>query len=272
VLKRRLERDRGERLRLDAMLHLERVLWSSGVQHVAGVDEAGMGPLAGPVVAAAVVFPPGSMLAGIDDSKRLPPDERDRLAESIRREAAGIGIGIAEVEEIDRLNIYRAGLLAMRRAVDALPMIPQHLLVDARRIPDLAIPQNPFDKGDGIDFSIAAASILAKTHRDRLMAELDRCHPGYGLARHKGYATAEHQRAIRRLGPSPVHRRSFTYLRELRGEYSPLFYELKQRLEGATGADGLSVCEDEIAACRGALDESEQRKLRVLLSRRWKCL
>jgi ribonuclease HII len=270
VLRRRFERDRAERLRLDAMLNFERVLWKSGVEHVAGVDEAGMGPLAGPVVAAAVVFPPGTELAGVDDSKRLAPAQRAALAETIRSHAAGIGIGVAEVEEIDRLNIYRASLVAMRRAVEALPVEPQHLLVDARTIPDLPMPQNPFQKGDGIDFSIAAASIVAKTHRDALMEALDARHPGYGFARHKGYGTAEHQRAIRLLGPSSVHRRSFAFLRELRGEYSELFYELKEKLDVAHAKEALLAFEAELEACQPALGEREHRKLRVVLGRRWK--
>src|SRR5215475_9805570 len=138
----RYERERSERLRLDAMLNFERVLWQSGIRHVAGVDEVGVGPLAGPVVAAAVVFPPGTALPGIDDSKRLDAEQRERAAVSIRAAAIGIGIGVADVDEIDRLNIYHAAMMAMRRAVAALPMTPDHVLVDARAIPELAMPQN----------------------------------------------------------------------------------------------------------------------------------
>lgn len=272
TLRRRHEREREERLRLDAMLNFERVLWKSGVRHVAGVDEAGTGPMAGPVVAAAVVFAPGTEIPGVDDSKRLDPERREELAAAIRRRAAGVGVGLAEVEEIDRLNVYHAALLAMRRAIEALPMKPEHVLVDARTIPGIDAPQNPFQKGDGIDFSIAAASIIAKTHRDTLMDELDGRHPGYGLARHKGYCTAEHQRAVRELGPSPVHRRSFTFLRELRGEYAELFYELKQQLDAARSSEALTAFEAELAARREALGEDENRKLRLTLARRWKTL
>ncbi|HEX5419843.1 MAG TPA: ribonuclease HII, partial [Gammaproteobacteria bacterium] len=166
ALKKRYERERAERLRLDAMLNFERVLWRSGLEHIAGVDEAGTGPLAGPVVAAAVVFPPHTELPGIDDSKRLDAEQREAAERLIRGAAAGIGIGMAEVDEIDRLNVYHAALCAMRRAVEALPVRPQHVLVDARSIPGVETPQNCFNKGDGIDFSIAAASIIAKTHRD----------------------------------------------------------------------------------------------------------
>src|SRR5437899_1428886 len=164
VLKKRYAEERRERLRLDAMLNFERLLWRSGVRHIAGVDEVGVGPLAGPVIAAAVVFEPGTTIAGVDDSKRLDAPTREKLAADIRAKAIGVGIGSASVAEIDRINIYQAGLLAMRRAVEALPVTPQHVLVDARTIPGIVMPQNPFTKGDGINFSIAAASIVAKTH------------------------------------------------------------------------------------------------------------
>ena len=219
LLKKRYDRERAERLRIQNMLNFERVLWKSGIQSIAGVDEVGVGPLAGPVVAAAVVFPPGTELAGIDDSKRLDPEQRVKMEAAIRRSAAAIGIGSADVDEIDRLNIYHAALLAMRRAVEALPSAPQHLLIDARTIPGVSIPQNSFFKGDGINFSIAAASIVAKTYRDRLMEELEKTYPGYGFAQHKGYGTPEHQAAIRGLGPCPIHRMSFPVIRELCGEF-----------------------------------------------------
>jgi ribonuclease HII len=271
-LKKRYEREKSERLRLDAMLNFERVLWRSGVQRIAGVDEAGTGPLAGPVVAAAVVFPPNTELAGIDDSKKLDAEQRNAAEQSIRAAASGIGIGVAEPDEVDDLNVYHAALLAMRRAVEALPDAPQHVLVDARTIPGIAAPQNCFNKGDGIDFSIAAASIIAKTHRDRLMDALAREHPGYGFERHKGYGTPEHQAAIRRLGPSPIHRRSFVFIRELCGEYSERFYLLKARIDDAREHALLKSLEVEVAECRDGLPEHEQRKLRLMLSRRWKTL
>jgi ribonuclease HII len=271
-LKARYERQRDEDRRLDAMLHFERVLWKSGVARVAGVDEVGVGPLAGPVVAAAVVFPPGVEVSGVDDSKKLDPERRCELDVEIRRRAAAVAIGAAEVGEIDRLNVYHAGLLAMRRAVEALPEPPQHVLVDAREIPGVALPQNRFDKGDGINYSIAAASIVAKVHRDRLMVDLDRRYPGYGFARHKGYSTAEHQEAIRRLGPCDVHRLSYPFLRELCGEFSELFYELRQRLLSAAAHAELSRLEAEVAASCAELAEAEQRKLRLMLGRRWASL
>jgi ribonuclease HII len=272
LLKKRYEKERGDRVRVLNMLNFERVLWKSGIRSIAGVDEVGIGPLAGPVVAAAVVFPPGTELAGIDDSKRLDLEQRLKMEAVIRRSAAAVGIGLAEVGEIDRLNIYHAALLAMRRAVEALPVKPDHLLIDARVIPDVSIPQNSFFKGDGINFSIAAASIIAKTHRDRLMEELETKYPGYGFAQHRGYGTAEHQNAIRQLGPCPVHRMSFPFIRELCGGFSEVFYELKQQLEQVDSVAGLRSFETKLKDCWQDIGESEQRKIRLMLSRRWKTI
>ncbi|HEY1328388.1 MAG TPA: ribonuclease HII [Casimicrobiaceae bacterium] len=272
ALKKRYERQREERTRLDAMRHFELVLWKSGVRDIAGVDEVGMGPLAGPVVAAAVVFPPETDIARVDDSKRLDPIVRAELALEIRAKASGIGLGIASVEEIDQVNIYHAGLLAMRRAVEALPCRPQHVLVDARTIPGVEAPQNTFNKGDGINFSIAAASIIAKTERDGMMQALDREYPGYGFASHKGYSTPEHRDALVRLGPSAVHRMSFPVLHELQGEYSALFYALKRQLDEARTRVALDLFESALRVQAEALAEQECRKLRLLVARRWKVI
>lgn len=272
LLKKRYEKERVERLRMQNMLNFERLLWKSGIRSIAGVDEVGMGPLAGPVVAAAVVFPSGTELGGIDDSKRLDCEQRLKLETTIRQTATAVAIGIAEVAEIDDLNIYRAGLLAMRRAVEGLSLKPEHVLVDARTIPDLGIPQNAFNKGDGINFSIAAASIIAKTYRDRLMEELEKQYPGYGFAQHKGYSTPEHQNAIRELGPCPIHRLSFVFIRELCGEFSELFYGLKRQLQEVDSATALRVFEKNLKERWPELDEREQRKVRLMLSRRWKTI
>ena len=174
-----------------------------------------MGPLAGPVVAAAVVLGERPRLPGLDDSKRLTRAVRERLAEAIRSQALAAAVAEVWPEEIDRLNIYRAGLAAMRRAVEALEVAPDHVLVDARTIPDLAAPQTPLVGGDARDGSIAAASVLAKVHRDAIMVRLDSEYPGYGFAEHKGYATRAHLGALRRRGPTPVHRRSFTPVSQL---------------------------------------------------------
>jgi ribonuclease HII len=271
-LKKRYEKERAERLRILNMLNFERVLWKSGIRSVAGVDEVGVGPLAGPVVAAAVIFPPGTELAGVDDSKQLEPEQRVKLAAAIRQSATAIGVGLAEVSEIDHLNIYHAALLAMRRAIEALSLKPEHLLIDARVIPGIAIPQNSFNKGDGINFSIAAASIIAKTHRDRLMEELEKTYPGYGFAQHKGYGTSEHQNAIRGLGPCPIHRLSYPFIRELCGEFSELFYTLKQQLQEVDSAAALHTFEKQLRERWSELDEKEQRKVRLMLSRRWKTI
>lgn len=215
VLDRRGKAALAERRRMRRLLAREESLREGGCEHVAGVDEAGVGPLAGPVVAAAVIFEAGTAFPGVDDSKRLDREARETLAVEIRARARAVGVGIAEVDEIDRLNIYHAGLLAMRRAVEALAVPPQHLLIDARSLPELEVEQSPIIGGDHLCFSIAAASILAKTHRDRLMQDLDQLYPGYELARHKGYPTPDHKAALRRLGPSPIHRRSFAFVREL---------------------------------------------------------
>ena len=198
---------------MTAAPHLETLLWRVGLKHVAGVDEVGMGPLAGPVIAAAVVMPPGSYVDDVADSKVLTAAARERLAEEIHRRALTVGIGVVEPEEIDRLNIYQAGLCALRRAVEALAVVPEFVLVDGREIPGLAMPQSAYPKGDSFVCSIAAASIVAKVHRDGLMRDLDRLYPGYGFARHMGYSTRAHFAAIREYGPSPIHRRSFAPVR-----------------------------------------------------------
>jgi ribonuclease HII len=272
VLKKRHERERGERTRLDAMRHFERVLWKSGVADIAGVDEAGVAPLAGPVVAAAVMFPPHTEIAGINDSKQLDAPTREALAKEIRARASGVAVGIGTVEDIDRINIYHASLLAMRRAVEGLPRPPQHVLVDARTVPGIDMPQNAFNKGDGLNFSIAAASIIAKTTRDAIMCELDREYPGYGFAAHKGYPTPEHRKAFMELGPCKVHRMSFPVIHEMLGEYSQLFYELKARLYEAQARDALAAFEALLRSRAAELTEREGQKLRLLAARRWKAI
>src|SRR5437762_12274676 len=272
ALKKRYERQRDERVRLQAMRHFEQLLWKTGVQDIAGVDEVGMGPLAGPVVAAAVMFPPETDIARVDDYEKLDAPTRAGLALEIRAKSSGVGVGIATVEEINSVNIYHAGLLAMRRAVEALPRRPQHVLVDARTVPGVDVPQNMFNKGDGINFSIAAASIIAKTERDRMMEALDREYPGYGFAAHKGYGTAEHRQALQQLGPSAIHRTSFPVMHELQGEYSALFYLLKSQLEAARTRVALDELEAALRAQTEELAERECRKLRLLVTRRWKLI
>jgi ribonuclease HII len=169
------------------------------------------------VAAAAVVFEPGTRIPGVDDSKKLDPDERENLAHVIKGRAVAWSVAMVDVADIDRVNIYWAGILAMRRAVDGLSRRPQHLLIDARRLKDVALPQTSIVQGDAKSLSIAAASILAKTARDALMRQLDERHPGYGFARHKGYPVPEHLEALRKLGATSVHRRSFAAVRSVLG-------------------------------------------------------
>jgi ribonuclease HII len=209
--------NRAEGRRLRRLLELETPLWASGVERIAGVDEAGVGPLAGPVVAAAVILPRGLRPRGLDDSKRLDEAARDRLAAEVKAGAVAWGVGVATHLEVDGLNVYQAGLLAMRRAVEALRPAPQHLLVDARRVPGVPWPQQGIVKGDARSLSIAAASVIAKTTRDALMVEADARFPGYGFARHKGYGAPEHLAALERLGPCELHRRSFAPVRAAAG-------------------------------------------------------
>ena len=187
----------------------EREAWRQGVQRIAGVDEVGRGPLAGPVVAAAVVLDPGRRIPGLRDSKLLTESQRERLAEEIWAHALAVGLGEADAATIDKINILEATRLAMRRALSGLENPPELVLIDAVRLPALDSPQRAIVKGDRRCASIAAASIVAKVHRDRLMTEWDRHYPRYGFAEHKGYATAGHQAALRRYGPCPLHRRSF---------------------------------------------------------------
>ena len=209
----RLAARQAEDERLAHLTTFENDLRQQGFQLIAGVDEAGVGPLAGPVVAAAVILPQSIRLNGVDDSKRLTEVRRAELAGQIKAQALAWAVGLATVEEIDQINIYQAGLQAMRRAVDGLSIRPEQLLVDARTLPDCPIPQQGIIRGDARSASIAAASIIAKTTRDAMLTDLDRLYPGYGLAIHKGYGTAAHLEAMNRLGVLPIHRRSFRPVR-----------------------------------------------------------
>ncbi|WP_295463606.1 ribonuclease HII [uncultured Pseudomonas sp.] len=181
---------------------------------VAGVDEVGRGPLCGAVVTAAVILDPGKPILGLNDSKKLSLARREALFDEIQEKALAWCVARAEVAEIDRLNILHATMLAMQRAVEGLAVQPRLALIDGNRCPKLAVPSSPVVKGDSQVPAIAAASILAKVSRDREMQVLDALYPGYGLAGHKGYPTAEHLDALRRLGPTPIHRRSFAPVRD----------------------------------------------------------
>jgi ribonuclease HII len=204
------------------LLELERAFWSRGVSRLGGIDEAGRGPLAGPVVAACVVIPADvaereytGSLAGLNDSKQLTASSRDGFFDAIRRlEGVEIGIGLADSREIDRDNILRATHSAMARAVLALPALPEHLLVDGLPVPGLPVKSTAYVRGDSRSLLIAAASVVAKVTRDRRMDILDAEFPAYGFSRHKGYGTKTHLQALFELGPCPEHRRSFRPVRE----------------------------------------------------------
>lgn len=203
---------RRERRRLAKLLALERELRERGYELLAGVDEAGRGPLAGPVVAAAVILPRDVAIRGIADSKSLGAEAREALVEEIRARAIAIGVGAASAREIDRYNILRASHLAMRRALAHLGVRPHHVLVDGTPVPDLGYEHTAVVDGDARVHSVACASIIAKVTRDRLMRRLAAAYPGYGWERNAGYATAEHREAIARLGPTPHHRLSYAPL------------------------------------------------------------
>jgi len=199
-------------------LSFERALWKGGLSAVAGIDEAGRGCLAGPVTAAVVILPHGDgverTLAGTRDSKQLSPNQREILRVKVESSARDWGVGWASQIEIDQLGILPATRLAIWRALDQLSLPAEHLLVDYLVLPDIPLPQCRLIKGDARSLSIAAASILAKTHRDAWMIECDHHYPGYGFAENKGYGTAQHREALLKLGPCSLHRRSFAPLRE----------------------------------------------------------
>lgn len=203
----------------DHLLTIEREYWNAGVMPIAGIDEAGRGPLAGPVVAAAVIFSPGHFIEGVNDSKLLLPEEREELYQRIRAEALTFGVGIVAHDVIDEINILQATFKAMHDAVRRLAMAPALQLVDGNRFLDNGLPFRTIVDGDAVSFSIAAASIIAKVTRDRMMVEYDQQYPGYGFAKHKGYATPEHREAIKRLGLCAIHRRSFTVRPQLELEF-----------------------------------------------------
>jgi ribonuclease HII len=198
-------------------LSFELNLWNKGVEVVAGIDEAGRGAWAGPVFAAVVVFPPDlklyNILSGVDDSKRLTPAKRADCAGLIKQTSLAWNVGSASSEEIDQIGILPATILSMKRAIQGMSLLPQHLLVDFLTLPQCSMPQTPLVKGDARSLSIAAASILAKTSRDCKMVSLGITYPGYGFERHKGYGTAFHRERLETLGPSPIHRTSFQPLR-----------------------------------------------------------
>lgn len=206
--KRELQKQVDEDLRLEKMLAYEKELYTQGIQLIAGVDEVGRGPLAGPVVAAAVILPKACKIPGLNDSKKIPKSKHKEIYEAVLQNTIAIGIGIKDNQVIDQVNIYEATKLAMREAIGQLEPQPQHLLIDAMRL-DLPISQTSIIKGDANSLSIAAASIVAKVTRDQMMEEFDRKYPGYDFAQNAGYGTAKHLAGLDQLGVTPIHRRSF---------------------------------------------------------------
>lgn len=219
ALQRRQTRAQTQQDRLTALWAAEADWHRRGARHVAGVDEAGRGPLAGPIVAAAVVWAEPPALPGLDDSKRLTPEQRQRLLPLILESALDWGVGVVDAAAIDRIKIQRANYLAMRLALADLATPPDAVLVDGFRLPDLPMPGQRIVKGDRRSWSIAAASIVAKETRDYLMRLYDTHYPGYGFAGHKGYGTATHLAALQTQGACPIHRRSFAPVAAVAGEH-----------------------------------------------------
>ena len=206
--KRELQKQVDEDLRLEGMLAYEKECYARGIELIAGVDEVGRGPLAGPVVAAAVILPKACKIPGLNDSKKIPKYKHKEIYEAVLQNAIAIGIGIKDNHVIDQVNIYEATKLAMMEAIGRLDPQPQHLLIDAMKL-DLPISQTSIIKGDANSLSIAAASIVAKVTRDQMMEEFDREYPGYDFAQNAGYGTAKHLAGLDKLGVTPIHRRSF---------------------------------------------------------------
>ena len=206
--KRELQKQVDEDLRLEKMLAYEKELYAQGIDLIAGVDEVGRGPLAGPVVAAAVILPKACKIPGLNDSKKIPKSKHKEIYEAVLQNAIAIGIGVKDNQVIDQVNIYEATKLAMMEAIGQLEPQPQHLLIDAMKL-DLPIPQTSIIKGDANSLSIAAASIVAKVTRDQMMEEFDCEYPGYDFTQNAGYGTANHLAGLHKLGVTPIHRRSF---------------------------------------------------------------
>ena len=206
--KRELQKQVDEDLRLEKMLAYEKELYTQGIHLIAGVDEVGRGPLAGPVVAAAVILPKACKIPGLNDSKKIPKAKHKEIYEAVLQNAIAIGVGVKDNHVIDQVNIYEATKLAMMEAIGQLEPQPQHLLIDAMKL-DLPISQTSIIKGDANSLSIAAASIVAKVTRDQMMEDFDREYPGYDFAQNAGYGTAKHLAGLDQLGVTPIHRRSF---------------------------------------------------------------
>ncbi|NQP58758.1 ribonuclease HII [Streptococcus suis] len=209
-----LEKEATEDARLEAMLFYEKALYENGVELIAGIDEVGRGPLAGPVVAAAVILPKGCKIRYLNDSKKIPKSKHEAIYNEIIEHAVSVGVGVKDAAVIDQVNIYEATKLAMLEALGQLSQEPEHLLIDAMKL-DTSIPQTSIIKGDANSLSIAAASIVAKVTRDKMMADYDKEFSGYGFAKNAGYGTAEHLEGLNKLGITPIHRKTFEPIKSM---------------------------------------------------------
>ncbi|HEM5051035.1 ribonuclease HII [Streptococcus suis] len=216
IKKRRkdLEKEAAEDARLEAMLFYEKALYENGAKFIAGIDEVGRGPLAGPVVAAAVILPKGCKIRYLNDSKKIPKSKHEAIYQEVMERAVAVGVGIKDAAVIDQVNIYEATKLAMLEALGQLSQEPEHLLIDAMKL-DTPIPQTSIIKGDANSLSIAAASIVAKVTRDKMMADYDKEFAGYGFAKNAGYGTAEHLEGLNKLGITPIHRKTFEPIKSM---------------------------------------------------------
>ncbi|HFI0400262.1 TPA: ribonuclease HII [Streptococcus suis] len=209
-----LEKEAAEDARLEAMLSYEKALYENGVEFIAGIDEVGRGPLAGPVVAAAVILPKGCKIRYLNDSKKIPKSKHEAIYQEVMERALAVGVGVKDAAVIDQVNIYEATKLAMLEALGQLNQEPEHLLIDAMKL-DTSIPQISIIKGDANSLSIAAASIVAKVTRDKMMADYDKEFSGYGFAKNAGYGTAEHLEGLNKLGITPIHRKTFEPIKSM---------------------------------------------------------
>lgn len=209
-----LEKEAAEDARLEAMLFYEKALYENGVELIAGIDEVGRGPLAGPVVAAAVILPKGCKIRYLNDSKKIPKSKHEAIYNEIIEHAVAVGVGVKDAAVIDQVNIYEATKLAMLEALGQLSQEPEHLLIDAMKL-DTSIPETSIIKGDANSLSIAAASIVAKVTRDKMMADYDKEFSGYGFAKNAGYGTAEHLEGLNKLGITPIHRKTFEPIKSM---------------------------------------------------------
>ena len=212
--KRAIQAELDEELRLEQMLRYEKELYKAGYQAIAGIDEVGRGPLAGPVVAAAVILPPECKIKGLNDSKKIPKKKHQEIYQAVLDKALAVGVGLMNNEIIDQVNIYEATKLAMKEALSKLSLKPDYLLIDAMKL-DVDIPQESIIKGDANSLSIAAASIVAKVTRDKLMADYDKKFPGYDFAKNAGYGTRSHLQGLERSGVTPIHRKTFEPIKSM---------------------------------------------------------